>query len=212
MTTIAWERIQLTDADLLRGAQCGDSDAWKALYERYLPSVWRQACALIDDAHVAEDVTSETMLALLRGIRELDADVPSLGAWLRTVVHRKAMDHHRQAYRRRAKFPASGDAAEECAARESRQPLEIAETCARVQIVLEEISERQRIVLQWKYVDNLGVREMAERLGETEKAVESVLYRARREFRRIYELQRVGPAASPPIPLPAAEPHSQGAP
>jgi hypothetical protein len=32
---------------------------------------------------------------------------------------------------------------------------------------------------------------MAERLGETEKAVEAVLYRARREFRRLFDSQRL---------------------
>ena len=36
----------------------------------------------------------------------------------------------------------------------------------------------------------LRVREIAERLGDSEKAVETVLYRARREFRRLFELRR----------------------
>ena len=61
--------------------------------------------------------------------------------------------------------------------------------------VLDELSDRQRRVLEWKYLESLGVREMAERLGETEKAVESLLYRARREFRRLFEvdsLRRAG--------------------
>ena len=71
----------MSDADLLRGAQQGDADAWRMLHQRYLPSVWRQACALIADAHVAEDVTSEAMLALLRGIHELDADSVGLAVW-----------------------------------------------------------------------------------------------------------------------------------
>jgi DNA-directed RNA polymerase specialized sigma24 family protein len=53
--------------------------------------------------------------------------------------------------------------------------------------VLEGLSDRQRVVLEWKYLDALRVREIAERLGETEKAVETVLYRARREFRRLFE-------------------------
>ena len=56
---------------------------------------------------------------------------------------------------------------------------------------LDSLSERQRIVLEWKYLESLPVREMAERLGETEKAVEAVLYRARREFRRLFDSQRL---------------------
>jgi DNA-directed RNA polymerase specialized sigma24 family protein len=45
-------------------------------------------------------------------------------------------------------------------------------------------------MLEWKYLDGLRVREIAQRLGETEKAVETVLYRARIEFRRLFEQER----------------------
>jgi hypothetical protein len=51
-----------------------------------------------------------------------------------------------------------------------------------------------------KYLDALRVREIADRLGETEKAVEALLYRARREFRRLFELKQpsvAGPLAQP---------------
>jgi RNA polymerase sigma factor (sigma-70 family) len=68
-------------------------------------------------------------------------------------------------------------------------PLEVVETKNRVHRALDALPERQRIVLEWKYLDGLSVREMAERLGETEKAIESVLYRARREFRRLFDVQ-----------------------
>jgi hypothetical protein len=68
--------------------------------------------------------------------------------------------------------------------------LEVVETKERVHHALDALSDRQRIVLEWKYLESLPVREMAERLGETEKAVEAVLYRARREFRRLFDSQQ----------------------
>jgi RNA polymerase sigma factor (sigma-70 family) len=64
----------------------------------------------------------------------------------------------------------------------------VAETREAVLSVLAQLPERQRTVLEWKYFDSLGVREIAQRLGDTEKAVEAVLYRARREFRRLFDL------------------------
>ena len=39
------------------------------------------------------------------------------------------------------------------------------------------------------------MREIAERLGDSEKAIETVLYRARREFRRLFEAKRPGGVA-----------------
>jgi RNA polymerase sigma-70 factor, ECF subfamily len=178
----------LTDADLVRGARGGNAEAWRSLYQRYLPAVWRQAYALVADVHVAEDITSETMLALLKGIASLEQDGSSVASWLRTVTRCKAADHHRQVFRARDKLPpAAGDSAICVVDADPAAPLETEETRRHVHRVLEEMPDRQRTVLEWKYLDSLRVKEMAERLGETEKAVETVLYRARIEFRRRFE-------------------------
>jgi RNA polymerase sigma-70 factor (ECF subfamily) len=180
----------LTDADLLRGAQRGDADAWRALYQRALPAVWRQAYALVGDVHVAEDITSETMLALLKNIDRLETDAPKLAGWLRVVVRCKAADHQRCAIRNRNKLTVAAGSANGQAESGPSLPLETEETRAHVLRVLDELPDRQRVVLEWKYLDALRVREIAERLGDSEKAVETVLYRARREFRRLFELRR----------------------
>jgi RNA polymerase sigma-70 factor (ECF subfamily) len=178
----------VTDADLLRAVRGGNAEAWRTLYQRYLPSVWRQAYALVEDVHTAEDVTSEVMLAFLEAIDRLESDAPKIGGWLRAVVKCKAADHHRRAFRSRDKLPLVAGATETCIGDANPAgPLETEEIRDHVLAVLDSLSDRQRIVLEWKYLDALRVREIAERLGETEKAVETVLYRARREFRRLFE-------------------------
>ena len=183
----------MTDVELLCGARRGDAEAWRALYERYLPLVWRQAHALVGDLHAAEDITSEVMLALLRNIQNLESDVPKLGGWLRSVVRYKSADYQRAVIRSRAKLAnaATRNANDTNSQVAPSAPLELVETRRRVHQALDTLSERQRIVLEWKYLDALPVRTMAERLGETEKAVEAALYRARREFRRLFDSQRL---------------------
>ncbi len=184
----------MTDVELLYGARRGDAEAWRTLYARYLPFVWRQAHALLGDSHAAEDVTSEVMLALLRNIDNLESEVPKLGGWLRTVVRCKAADHQRALIRARAKMAIAATlltADNSDSKLAPSAPLEVGETKSRVHLALDSLPERQRIVLEWKYLDGLSVKEMAERLGETEKAVESVLYRGRREFRRLFDSQRL---------------------
>jgi len=49
------------------------------------------------------------------------------------------------------------------------------------------IDDMHRIALEWKYIEGLTVREMAGRLGCTEKAVEAILYRARAAFKAQYK-------------------------
>jgi RNA polymerase sigma factor (sigma-70 family) len=119
----------------------------------------------------------------------LESDEPKIGGWLRTVVRCKAADHQRKQIRARNAVAASEAAAPSGrAAAQPSEPLEAEENRKHVLRILDELSDRQRTVLEWKYLESLGVREIAERLGESEKAVESVLYRARREFRRLFEV------------------------
>ena len=183
----------MTDVELLDGARRGDAEAWRALYGRYLPFVWRQAHTLLGDSHAAEDVTSEVMLALLRNINNLESEVPKLGGWLRTVVRCKAADHQRGLIRSRAKMAVAASRVDVDGLQSQLAPsasLEAMETQRRVHLALDALPERQRIVLEWKYLEALSVRGMAERLGESEKAIESVLYRARNEFRRLFDAQK----------------------
>src|SRR6188768_3749734 len=141
-----WARCGLTDVELLYGARRGDAEAWRALYARYLPFVWRQAHALLGDSHAAEDVTSEVMLALLRNIQNLESEVPKLGGWLRAVVRCKAADHQRALIRSRAKMAVAAsrlDADGSQVQPAPSAPLEVVETKSRVHLALNALPERQ---------------------------------------------------------------------
>ena len=174
-----------TDFDLVQRARHGDAEAWRVLYRRYFPLVWRYASTQIEEVHLVEDIVSETMLALLKGIGSLEDDAAKISAWLRSVVRHKVADHHRQSYRLRDRLEELGVNNQN---KEQNQcpshNLEINETCEQVHQVLNQMSERQRLALEWKYGEGLRVKEIAKRLGETEKAVEASLFRARREFRK----------------------------
>ncbi len=190
----------MTDAELLRAACDHDAEAWKTLYTRYLPLAWRYAYAQVQDVHIAEDVVSETMLALLKNIHQIDInpiqeDAAHVAAWLRSVVRHKVADHHRQAFRFKDRLEKVGrDNSCECATSSPTLALETAETRARVLVILEQLPQKQRLILEWKYAEGMRVREIAERLNETEKGIEASLYRARREFRRCYELSERAPS------------------
>lgn len=54
---------------------------------------------------------------------------------------------------------------------------------------MDDLSEQYRTALELKYVSKLTVREIAENLKLTEKAVESILFRARRAFRRGFSIR-----------------------
>lgn len=55
-----------------------------------------------------------------------------------------------------------------------------------VHMTLDLLSSRYRRALTWKYLEDLQVKEIAERLGVSPKAAESVLTRARNAFQEAH--------------------------
>jgi RNA polymerase sigma-70 factor, ECF subfamily len=163
-----------TDQELIRRVQEGDSGAVAELYERYAPIVWRYVFARMrQDIHASQDVLSETFLAAIRSLK-IGAATENVGGWLTGIARHKTADWYRQ--REQSVLAAAEPATED--------PSPAVEVVADV---LDGLPDEERVILEWKYLDLCTVREIAERLGRTEKAVEAMLYRARNAFRTAYE-------------------------
>jgi RNA polymerase sigma factor (sigma-70 family) len=186
----------LNDIELVQGLRRQDPAAMQWLCDCYLPSLWRFVYTRVrGDAHLAEDITSETVLAMLTAIQPTQSDlegqastveIQNLGGWLRTVADRRVMDHFRAASRVQHLIERSGAAGQRSQADPAAQQ-ELQETRLEVRQVMESLSDQQRLALEWKYLDNLSVREIAARWAITEKAAESILFRARRDLRERLE-------------------------
>lgn len=145
------------------------------LYQRYAPVVWRYVLARMHrDTHAGQDVLSETFLAAIRGLKN-GATAENVAGWLTGIARNKIADWHRQ--RGESANSDSASAVEETSSSAGSV----------VADVLDGLPPEERVILEWKYLDRCTVREIAERLGRTEKAVEGLLYRARNAFRTAYE-------------------------
>jgi RNA polymerase sigma-70 factor, ECF subfamily len=161
------------DQELIRRVREGDSDAVAELYERYAPVVWRYVFARMrQDSHAGQDVLSETFLAAIRGLKS-GAAAENVAGWLTGIARNKLADWHRQRG--------------ESARHENAAAIEETSSSSVVADVLDGLPPEERVILEWKYLDRCTVREIAQRLGRTEKAVEGLLYRARNAFRAAYE-------------------------
>lgn len=172
----------MDDREFIERLHRKDTAAIRHLSETLLPSVWRFVYFRVKgDRHLAEDIVSETVLALIKAVAVSDADVLSPSAWLRSVANHKIQDHYRAVARVQHLID---QAAAVAGQNESVQPAcEAEEQRVAVRKVMDELPEPQRLALEWKYVDHMSVQEIAVRMALTDKAVESILYRARREFR-----------------------------
>lgn len=189
----------LNDSKLLRRLRDKDPEAVRSLMGSYLPSIWRFVYVRVKgDKHLAEDIVSETALALIKAVGE-DKEIEDPGAWMRTVAQNKVMDHFRSAARVRQLMQKVAHTVEP-ANREDAASVQLhEEQREEVREIMDGLTEQHRIVLEWKYLEKLTVKEIAQRWDTTEKAVESILFRARGEFRERYrEREKKDEPANPP--------------
>ena len=72
----------------------GDADAITAFVRATQADVWRYVAYLADREH-ADDLTQETYLRALRGLRTFRGDVPAR-VWLLSIARRAVVDHFRK--------------------------------------------------------------------------------------------------------------------
>lgn len=76
------QTTELADALLLRRIAAGDEDAFAEVYRQKHPAIYRFAVHMTGNASVAEDVTQEVFMALLRDPKRFDPTRGTLGGFL----------------------------------------------------------------------------------------------------------------------------------
>ena len=164
-----------------------DREAFLALYDTALAHVFGYLSARCGSMTVAEDLTSETFLAAVRGLdREPPPDLSV--AWLIGIARHKLIDYWRRREVEQRPRPYRPDA--------DPDPWEVTIDAIRAHEVLATLGTHHRSALTLRYLDGLSVPQTAERLDRTVYATEALLVRARRAFRSAYERTDDGTRAS----------------
>ena len=183
------------ELELVRRVSAGDRAAAAELFEDHVDELyefvhWRVGA----DRALAEDVVQDTFLVALERLGDYRGDAP-LESWLRGIA-RHRISHGRRRRKPRALEDVLAEAdsrIDAILAEVEREPLpdwvlEQRETDELVGATLSSLPADYRQALVGKYCDGLSVAQLAERDGRGEKAVESMLHRARRAFAKVFSM------------------------
>lgn len=177
------------------GLRSRSPEAWGALCEAYSEPLWRYVARLVGSKQdVVADIVQETMLAAARSAAKFDPERGTVWSWLTGIAHRQVALHWRKVATRRIDTaePHFDDSPGGGASPEAR--LLTDDSVEQVRQILASLSADYASYLVAKYNDGLSIEEMVARFDGTAESVRSKLARARREFRKRYELATVSEA------------------
>jgi len=141
---------------------------------------------LIPRVDLADDLVQEVFLAAWESLGNFRG-TSSLRGWLLGIARHKVEDYYRARLRELEPLP---EAELEVVASGSVAEINLDETLdertlqEKVSRVLASLPESYSVALLWRYWEKRSTREMAERTGKTEKAIERLLARAREQFKQ----------------------------
>lgn len=166
--------------------QPSNPDPLVAIYRVALPQVYGYLLTRCGSVTLAEDLTAETFMAAVDAVRRRQMPEVSV-AWLVGVARHKLVDHWRRVAREQRGLAAVGPDQEA-----SDDPWEEVLDTQAAHSALLRLSVPQRVALTLRYLDGLSVPEVAEHVGRSVHATETLLTRSRAALRRVYEKEGGG--------------------
>jgi RNA polymerase sigma-70 factor (ECF subfamily) len=176
---------------LVEEAQAGHLDAMRPLLERYAQPLYGAVILpRLGDTATAEEVLRDTLATAVEKIGRFTWQGKSIYPWLRQIAIHKVYDVHRQSKRSRKladamvhEVPSESDptshADAQLIADEERRAHR-----TRIDDTLGRISDRYRVAIELRLVQELPREECAKRLAITVGTFDVLLFRAVRAFRK----------------------------
>lgn len=177
------------DMTLIRAYRNGDVHAFEIFFSRYRDRI-RNLCMRYLPEEAAEDTVQDTFLQFVRTIDRIDESY-RVSSWIQRIAVNLCHDELRRRGRRKRIFEPASDITELAMMSvadgdRTRQPesaQEIQRTRELVWDVAATLPPRQRTVLALRELHGLPYHVIADRLGTSTSAVETLLHRARERFK-----------------------------
>lgn len=174
---------------LVAAARAGDTRAVAEIYRRYARPIFAYVCHLLRDETLAEDVTSETFLRVIRNMDRIAFQGRDLHAWLNRVARNLVLDHLRSASRRREIVVSRY---EELSNADADPLLSVLAKASRDDLweKVGELPVAQRRCLWLRFVEGRSVSETAKILERPSGAVRALQHRAVRKLAAAFDVSQ----------------------
>ena len=164
------------DSEIIEKIKNGKSESFRLLVRRYTQTVRFQLAKRLNDHHEIEDLTQEVFVATYQSLGNYDPQKKNFKGWLQTIAHNKLMSHLRKHYATvKRDLLLENQILEIC---ENDSPPE--ELIDKMKQCLNKLPENSQELIKSRYFSTEPVMLLAERLGSSENAISSKLFRIRK--------------------------------
>ena len=183
----------MNELELIQQLRAGDELAFKSLVENYQDLVYNTALGVVQNSEDAEDVAQEVFIQVFRSIDQFKGDA-RLSTWIYRITTTKALDHIRSRKRKKrfafitSLFGANDELIHEPI--DFQHPgvtLDRKEQAALLFRMIEQLPDNQKVAFTLHKTEELSYQEIADVMQLSVSAVESLLFRARQNLRKLLE-------------------------
>ena len=170
--------------DLVARSQQGDKTAFASLYRLHVQSVYRYLSYRLRNTSVAEDLTAEVFLRVLKKINTFEWRGIDFSAWVIRIARNVLLDHLKSSGTRLEVVGiAPGDMPENSV---PGSDLEVMDTLDREALheALNKLRPDHQEVLYLRFLQGLSSIEVAQAMGKTEGAIRVLQFRALKQLLR----------------------------
>jgi len=163
----------------------GDADMWREFISRQIPLLFGMFMKRWPNPSLAEELVQRSIFDAVRGLNTYDPSKGSPENWIIGI----ARNNIRLEVRKRGARPSTNGDINYYLQTIDTEPLpdevlEREETAEMVRSALNKLKSKEQAALRAKYSEGLKTDEIASRMHTTEKAIHSILYRAKVSLRR----------------------------
>lgn len=168
--------MQNTEQDrLISLAKSGDEYAITRLYDTHCQGIFRFLFYRTGDRDIAEDLTSEVFIHMIRSLPKFKEGSGSFSSWLYTIARHQSIDQYRKT-KAKVELPVG-----ENLVSTSPDPEETSGVKQQISDLMTKIMElpiEQREIIELRFVSQLSIQETASALGRTTDSIKGMQYRA----------------------------------
>lgn len=176
---------------LLQNLLSGHKKAAREVYLRFMPRLLNFIRWRVDNEKDVEEIAQDTMFAFLESARDFTGK-SRINTYICAIANNKVVDYYRKKRLKKILFSQMPKGFENLLSELGKTEGDFDNQLLgeKINLVFQKLSPLYAKILKLKYIEGRSVIEIAETLSMSFKASESMLFRARKAFVKIYETGR----------------------